>query len=36
MTSTTQFASDEDLQKVVAMGVAEGITQTWERLAAYL
>ncbi len=36
VTSTTQFASDEDLQKVVAMGVAEGITQTWERLAAYL
>ena len=36
VTSTTQFASDEDLRKVVAMGVAEGITQTWERLAAYL
>ncbi len=36
VTSTTQFASDEDLQKVVAMGAVEGITQTWERLAAYL
>jgi uncharacterized protein YndB with AHSA1/START domain len=36
VTSTTQFASDEDLQQVVAMGVVEGIRQTWERLAAYL
>lgn len=36
VTSTTQFASEEDMRKVVAMGVATGITQTWERLAVYL
>ena len=36
VTSTTQFASEEDMRKIVAMGAAEGITQTWERLAAYL
>ena len=36
VTSATRFASEEDLQQVVAMGVAEGITQTWERLATYL
>ena len=36
VTSTTQFASEEDMREVVEMGVAEGITQIWERLAAYL
>ena len=34
--SSTQFASDEDMRKIVEMGAVEGITQTWERLAAYL
>lgn len=36
VTSTTQFASEEDMRKVVEMGAAAGITQTWERLAVYL
>ena len=36
VTSTSQFASEEALRQVVEMGVAEGITETWERLAAYL
>ncbi|CAA9580865.1 MAG: hypothetical protein AVDCRST_MAG18-3113 [uncultured Thermomicrobiales bacterium] len=36
VTDTTQFPSEEVLQQVVEMGVAEGITQTWERLAVYL
>ena len=34
--STTQFASVEEMRKVVQMGVSTGIAQTWERLAAYL
>ena len=36
VTSTTQSASEADMRKVVAMGGATGITQTWERLAVYL
>jgi uncharacterized protein YndB with AHSA1/START domain len=36
VTSTTQFTSEEELQKILEMGVAEGISETWERLAAYL
>lgn len=36
VTSTSLFDSEEDLRKVVEMGVVEGITETWERLAAYL
>jgi len=36
VTSSTRFASDEDIQAVLKMGVVEGLTQTWDRLAAYL
>jgi len=36
VTSITRFASEEDLQKIVSMGVIAGVTQTWERLATYL
>ena len=31
-----QFASAADLESVLAMGMVEGLTQTWDRLEAYL
>ena len=31
-----QFASPADLEKVLALGMVEGLTQTWDRLEAYL
>lgn len=31
-----QFASAADLEAVLAMGMVEGLTQTWDRLEAYL
>ncbi|MEM8535652.1 MAG: SRPBCC domain-containing protein [Chloroflexota bacterium] len=34
--SQTQFASDAELEKVLAMGMAEGSAQMWDRLEAYL
>jgi uncharacterized protein YndB with AHSA1/START domain len=32
----TQFASAADLESVLAMGMVEGLTETWDRLEAYL
>ena len=34
--SCTEFPSAADLEAVLAMGMVEGITQTWDRLDAYL
>lgn len=34
--SRSEFNSAEDLQKVIAMGMEQGITETWDRLAEYL
>lgn len=34
--SRTEFASAEELQAVLDMGVEEGMNQTWDRLDAYL
>lgn len=34
--STTVFESDEAYQQVIDMGVIEGLTQTWDRLAEEL
>lgn len=34
--NTAQYASAEALDQVVAMGMAEGATQTWDRLEALL
>jgi uncharacterized protein YndB with AHSA1/START domain len=36
VTSRTEFATSEDLKKVLDMGVVEGATQTWDRLEEYL
>ncbi|MEW5961165.1 MAG: SRPBCC domain-containing protein [Chloroflexota bacterium] len=36
LTSRAQFASAADLESVLAMGMAEGLTETWDRLEAYL
>jgi uncharacterized protein YndB with AHSA1/START domain len=36
LTSRAQFASAADLEAVLGMGMAEGITETWDRLEAYL
>jgi len=36
LTSRARFASAEDLEKVVATGMAEGLKQTWDRLEAHL
>ena len=36
VTSTTEFASAEELKQVLDMGVVEGATQTWDRLEQYL
>ncbi len=36
VTSRAQFASVEDYKAILAMGMVEGLTQTWDRLAAYL
>jgi uncharacterized protein YndB with AHSA1/START domain len=36
LTSRTKFASPEDLEAVLAMGVIQGVTETWDRLADYL
>lgn len=36
VTAHAQFASVADLESVLAMGMVEGLTQTWDRLEAYL
>jgi uncharacterized protein YndB with AHSA1/START domain len=36
VTSRTEFASAAELQQVLDMGVVQGATETWDRLAAYL
>ncbi len=36
MTSRARFASPDDIVKVVGMGMVEGLTQTWDRLDAFL
>ena len=36
LTSRARFASAEDIQKVLATGMVEGLTQTWDRLEAFL
>jgi uncharacterized protein YndB with AHSA1/START domain len=36
VTSRTELASSEELKKLLDMGVVEGATQTWDRLASYL
>jgi uncharacterized protein YndB with AHSA1/START domain len=36
VTAHAQFASAADLESVLAMGMVEGLTQTWDRLEAYL
>jgi len=36
VTTTTQFASVEDFDATVGMGMVEGMGETWDRLAEYL
>jgi uncharacterized protein YndB with AHSA1/START domain len=36
VTSTTEFASAEELKQVLDMGVVEGATETWDRLEEFL
>lgn len=36
VTATTEFASVEDLEATVGMGMVEGMGETWDRLAEYL
>jgi uncharacterized protein YndB with AHSA1/START domain len=36
LSSRATFASAEDVETVVAMGMVEGLTQTWDRLEALL
>jgi len=36
LTSRIRFASAGDVEKVVATGMEEGLTQTWDRLEAHL
>jgi uncharacterized protein YndB with AHSA1/START domain len=36
VTSRTRFASVADLEATLGMGVVEGATETWDRLAGYL
>ena len=36
VTSITEFASVEQLEAILAMGVVEGVSQTWDRLDEYL
>ncbi len=36
VTSRTEFASAEALKQVLDMGVVQGVTETWDRLAEYL
>lgn len=36
ITSRAQFASAKDLEAAIAMGMESGLTETWDRLAAYV
>jgi uncharacterized protein YndB with AHSA1/START domain len=36
ITSRARFATGKDLETVLAMGMIEGLTQTWDRLEEYL
>lgn len=36
LTSHAQFASTKDLEATLAMGMAEGLAETWDRLEQYL
>jgi uncharacterized protein YndB with AHSA1/START domain len=36
LTSRTRFATAEDVEKVLGTGMIDGLTQTWDRLEAYL
>ncbi len=36
ITSRARFATAKDLETVLEMGMTEGLTQTWDRLEAYL
>ena len=36
LTSHGQFASAADLESLMAMGMEQGLTETWDRLEAYL
>ena len=36
LTSRARFASPEEIETVVGMGMVEGLTQTWDRLEAFL
>lgn len=36
LTTRARFASAADLEKTLGMGMVEGMTQTWDRLADYL
>jgi uncharacterized protein YndB with AHSA1/START domain len=36
VTSTANYDSEEDLKKLVEMGMSEGASETWDRLAEYL
>jgi len=36
LTSRIEFASTADMENVLAMGLVQGIDQTWDRLASYL
>lgn len=36
LTNRAQFASAADLERTLGMGMVEGLTETWDRLEAYL
>jgi uncharacterized protein YndB with AHSA1/START domain len=36
VTSTSEYGSAEELQRVVEMGVEQGVKETWDRLVEYL
>lgn len=36
VTSSTVFASKEELETIIDMGMEEGVKQTWDKLEAYL
>jgi len=36
LTNRARYASADDIEKVLEMGMVEGLTQTWDRLEAFL
>jgi uncharacterized protein YndB with AHSA1/START domain len=36
VTSTSEYGSAEELQRVIEMGVEQGVKETWDRLVEYL